>query len=150
MTQRDKHGEGPLHGLSGKKQTRFNPKHIKTFQSFPSPLNISCSLQTFLWSQRPQLGTSSKERRCLPSQQNLLSSVLVRAKKTVWDTILCHQEYSQDSGLDCSFSYFLWVSHYHVYVSLRAGSNPGVLQAVKSHRPFLFHSLCVWATVWYH
>lgn len=62
MTQRDKHGEGPLHGLSGKKQTRFNPKHIKTFQSSPSPLNISCSLQTFLWSQRPQLGTSSKER----------------------------------------------------------------------------------------
>lgn len=62
VTQRGKHGKGPLHGLSGKKQGRFNPKHIKTFQSSPSPLNISCSLQTFLWSQKPQLGTSSEER----------------------------------------------------------------------------------------
>lgn len=57
-----KHGEGPLHDLSGKKQGRFNPKHIKTFQSSPSPLNISCSLQNFLWSQKPQLGTSLEER----------------------------------------------------------------------------------------
>lgn len=46
----------------GKKQGGSNPKHTKTFQSFPSPLNISCSLQNFLWTQRPQSGTSLEER----------------------------------------------------------------------------------------
>lgn len=147
MTQRDKCGEGPLHGLSGKKQERFNPKHIKTFQSSPSPLNISCFLQTFLWSQRPHLGTSS-EKRCFFSIY-IFYLMCSSEPRRLWDMILCHQEYSQGSDLHFSFSYFLWVSHYHFYVSLKVGSNTGVLQEVESHWSFLFHFLCVWATVWY-
>lgn len=65
--------------------------------------------------------------------------VLIRAQKRVWEMILCHQEHSKDSDLDCSFSYLLWVSHHHFYVGLRVGPNTGVLQEVEPHWPFLFH-----------
>lgn len=148
MTQRDKHGEGPLHGVSGKKQARFNPKHIKTFQSSPSPLNISCSLQTFLWSQRPQLGTSLEERGFFSvhvfSQQPfslhnksfyLMCSSEPGRECEIWSWAIRNTPRT----LGLLFSYFLWVSHYHFYDSLRVGSNTGVLQQVESHWPFLFH-----------
>lgn len=117
MTQRDKLGQGPWRGLTGKKQGWFNSKHIKTFQSSPSHVNISCSLQIFLWSQKPQLGTSS-EGRCFFSVLVFSYPPFSRHKKS--SHLMCSPEPSRQCEIQpCAIRNTLraqiWTALFHTF-----------------------------------
>lgn len=99
------------------------PKQTKTFQSFSSPLNISWSLQTFLWNHRQQSllqglpwrkEVSSLSSFCHIHPSPLKTKVSLacahQSQKTCLkhDTLFCFQSYYQDSDLYWSFSTFSW------------------------------------------
>lgn len=157
-----RHRGGLAHGLNGKgkKQGRFNSKHTKTFQSFPSPLNISCSLKAFLWSQRPQSGTSLEERS-FTSVLALPNPLFSLNNKSFYLT--CSSEPRRryetwSSAIRATIRTQTWIALSHHFcgcliITFMSASDWDPTQVsfrqVKSHCPFFFHFRCVWAIVCY-
>lgn len=141
---------------------RFMPKQTKTFQSFSSPLNISWSLQTFLWNHRQQSllqglpwrkEVSSLSSFChihpFPLKTSFFGMCSSEPKNLfeTWHTLLLPELLSR-LRLVLIFLIIFMAFYFHFYVSAWVHPTEVSFRQVKSHCPF-FHFLCVCAILCY-